>query len=201
MTCVKDVKIGRAAAAIVIGCGIAAAEMVGSAQPSRGSPGDWPSQNLDLRNRRYSPLDKINTSTVSNLRLAWTFETDATDNISEVTPLVVGRVMYFHSRSRLFAVDAATGAPKWTATPGGPLRATPAVTDDTLYVGDKTGKLFALDLADGTVRWKKDDVKGQLLTTPLVVGDVVLVTPFEGDNLLAAYTTSGAFKWGFAPSR
>jgi len=125
-----------------------------------------------------------------------------TNNWVWSTPVLRNGVVYFTDLAGgVFAVDAATGAPKWTATPGGPLRAAPAVTDDTLYVGDKIGKLFALDLSNGALRWTKDDIKGQLLTTPVVVGDVVLVTPFEGDNLLAAYTTSGAFKWGFAPSR
>jgi len=204
MTCVKDVKIGRAAAAIVIGCGIAAAEMVGSAQPSRGSPGDWPSQNLDLRNRRYSPLDKINTSTVSNLRLAWTFETDATDNISEVTPLVVGRVMYFHSRSRLFAVDAATGKALWATgmeegTEGsGPVRGPTyangriyAYRGTTLYAMDaKTGRPVesfgdngVLGVVTEALRFKYPDLFPPAVD-PVTIGYRLTTPPAHHDNTL-----------------
>ena len=89
---------------------------------------------------------------------------------------------------------------------GGIVRASPAVTTDTLYIGSKLdeqkSQLFALNLADGTQRWTPIDVKGQLLTTPLVVSDTIIVTPFQGDNLLAAYTSAGApTNIVFAPSK
>src|SRR5262245_14703713 len=74
---------------------------------------DWLSHNVDLANRRYSPLDEINGSNVSTLTLKWSFETGG-DSINEVTPLVADGVMYFNSGSKLFAVDATTGKSLWT---------------------------------------------------------------------------------------
>ena len=43
---------------------------------------DWPSQNLNLHNSRYSPLDQIDTNNVSGLALRWSFEAGPRDDIS-----------------------------------------------------------------------------------------------------------------------
>jgi PQQ-dependent dehydrogenase (methanol/ethanol family) len=79
-----------------------------------GAAGDWPSHNLDLRNSRYSPLDQINTSNVGQLKQQWSVQATGKDVIRQVTPLVVDGVMYYDAGSKLFAVDAATGAALWT---------------------------------------------------------------------------------------
>jgi outer membrane protein assembly factor BamB len=101
----------------------------------------------------------------------------------------------------VFALDAASGAPVWDAKPGGEMRATPALAGDLLFVGDRGGTLYALNRATGAEVWRQT-VDGQLLASPLVVGEVVLVAPFQGDNLLVAYSLAGdAVRWAYAPSR
>ena len=82
-------------------------------QAQRGPTFNWASHNLDLRNSRYAPLDEVNTTNVSRLGVKWTFDAPASDNISRGTPLVVDGVMYFNSGSKIFAIDAATGAAVW----------------------------------------------------------------------------------------
>ena len=77
---------------------------------------DWASQNIDLGNSRYAPLDQIATGNVDRLTMRWSFETGPADNIAQATPLVVDGVMYLHSRATLFALNAATGEELWTAT-------------------------------------------------------------------------------------
>ena len=74
---------------------------------------NWPSQNLNIQNSRFSPLDQINTTNVDNLRQLWTFEPGRREDISQVTPLVVDGVMYLHSRTNMFALDAVTGKELW----------------------------------------------------------------------------------------
>src|ERR1700674_1685008 len=69
---------------------------------------DWTLHNLDLKNSRYSPLNEINASNVSNLTLQWSFPAAPTDNIRSTTPLVVNGVMYFNAGSKLFALNAVT---------------------------------------------------------------------------------------------
>lgn len=125
----------------------------------------------------------------------------ATNNWVWTTPVVHAGLVYFGDLAgTLFALDANTGDQKWAVTPGGRLRASPAIAGDTLYIGDEKGKFFALDLASGAQRWSQE-MKGELLTSPIVVGDLVLIAPYKGDNLLVGYTTTGALKWAFAPSK
>ena len=74
---------------------------------------NWPSQNLNIENSRYSTLDQINTSNVEQLNMLWSFEPGLRDDIAQVTPLVVDGVMYLHSRATMYALDATTGEELW----------------------------------------------------------------------------------------
>jgi outer membrane protein assembly factor BamB len=51
------------------------------------------------------------------------------------------------------ALDAATGKSIWRVRPAGPLRGSPTVANDNVYVITQDNQLFALNPADGTVRW------------------------------------------------
>src|ERR1700677_4315956 len=58
---------------------------------------------------RYHPADRINTHTVQDLKLAWTFQVDLTESV-QAAPIVYDGVMYLTtSYNHLFAVDAKTG--------------------------------------------------------------------------------------------
>ncbi len=128
---------------------------VGAPGPALAQQGstNWASQNLNLDNNRYAPLDQIDTTNVSRLRERWTFETGPADNIAQATPLVVDGVMYLHSRSTLFALDAATGTALWTTvldagSPGGsPVRG-PTFADGNVYAY-RGADLYAVDAAAG----------------------------------------------------
>ena len=140
-----------------VGAGVAmSARALEQAQTNRqGSPPaitqagavDWPSHNLDLHNRRYAPLDEISTSTARCLALRWTFETGATENISQVTPLVVDGIMYFQGGAKLFAVNAVTGNSIWTlemeSASASPVRG-PTYADGRVYAYSGS-TLFAAD--------------------------------------------------------
>ena len=75
---------------------------------------DWPLHNYDVKNTRYAPHQQINTSNVKRLVVKWTFDMPPNAFIASMTPIVVDGVMYFNTGSTLYAIDAATGAPKWT---------------------------------------------------------------------------------------
>ena len=75
---------------------------------------NWASHNLDLRNQRYAELDRINTATVGQLQRRWSFDVPAGLNVSQVTPLVVDGLMYFHSGATVLAINAVTGDEVWT---------------------------------------------------------------------------------------
>ena len=138
---------------------VAAAAVVsltdGVPTPARAQQGstNWASQNLNLDNNRYAPLDQIDTTNVSRLRERWTFEAGPADNIAQATPLVVDGVMYLHSRSTLFALDAATGTELWTtvldagSAGGSPVRG-PTFADGNVYAY-RGADLYAVDAAAG----------------------------------------------------
>jgi glucose dehydrogenase len=81
------------------------------------TPGDWISHGRTYSEQRFSPLEKINTSNVQDLGLAWSFELPENRGI-EATPLVTGGVMYTTSAwSIVRALDAKTGKLLWTYDP------------------------------------------------------------------------------------
>jgi outer membrane protein assembly factor BamB len=81
----------------------------------------------------------------------------------------------------------------------------PTVTEQALYVGDRAGNLYALNPATGSTIWNKNQPRGELLTSPVIVdSDTLLVSIYQGDNLLVVYdvtATSAVERWAYAPSR
>jgi quinoprotein glucose dehydrogenase len=103
------------------------------------APGDWPHFNRDSGSTRYVPLDQINTTNVSRLQQAWTFNPappppPAADGGrggrggrgggrggrgggggvgAQAVPVVVDGVMYVPAGNLVVAVDGATGKEIW----------------------------------------------------------------------------------------
>ncbi|SOD92984.1 outer membrane protein assembly factor BamB family protein [Spirosoma fluviale] len=85
---------------------------------------DWPTYGGNNAGNRYSKLSQINTQTVKNLKLAWSYDTGDNKDTSQrgmdiqCQPIVVKGVLYGTSpRLKLFAVDAATGKQHWQFDP------------------------------------------------------------------------------------
>lgn len=85
---------------------------------------DWPMYGGNAAGNRYSTLTQINTQTVKNLQLAWTYDTgennDSTKRGMDIQcqPIVVDGILYGTTpRHKLFAVDAATGKQCWLFDP------------------------------------------------------------------------------------
>jgi quinoprotein glucose dehydrogenase len=84
-----------------------------TASTSKESVTDWPSYGGQPANDHYSPLNQINKSNVSKLKVAWTYETGE-DGGMETNPLIVGNVLYSYTPSeKVIALDAATGKLIW----------------------------------------------------------------------------------------
>ena len=84
---------------------------------------DWPTYNRDLAGTRYSPLDQINTRTVSTLHEVWSYRFHPEEGFVEgpspselfqqVTPIVVDGVMYLAAGNRVVALQPETGKEIW----------------------------------------------------------------------------------------
>lgn len=73
---------------------------------------------------RYSALDQIDTVNVTRLQEVWRFSTYDKDTMDksqiQCNPIVVNGILYGVSpASKLFALDAATGRPRWIFDPAG----------------------------------------------------------------------------------
>jgi quinoprotein glucose dehydrogenase len=87
---------------------------------------EWASYGHDAGGTRYSPADQITRDNVSQLAIAWTFQTgDIADGKNgskrtgfETTPIVVDGTMYLTTGfNRVIALDPETGAKKWSYDP------------------------------------------------------------------------------------
>ena len=209
-------KKGRSPALVVLLCMAAVAMLATAAngeqarttrqgsppQLTSGDQSDWSSHNVDLYNSRYSPLDQINTSTVEHLTQKWMFSVGSDDNIGQVTPLVVGGVMYLHAPAMLFALNAATGESIWTleldtAHPS-PVRG-PAYADGKIYmyngstlvaVDRETGELVdsfgdggVLPIVGAALQSKYPDTYPPTLD-PYTIGYRITTPPAYHDNTL-----------------
>ena len=165
-------------------------------------PKQWPMAPRDYANTRYSPLDQINTGNASLLTLAWSFSVGANRG-QEAAPIVVDGTMYVVAPyfgvhpNQVFALDAATGALKWSYAPKpNPSAAGEACCDVvTRGLAYDSGKVFlatldnylvALDADSGRELWHTQLGElntGMTLTmAPLVVKGKVLVGN-SGDEL------------------
>jgi quinohemoprotein ethanol dehydrogenase len=128
-------------------------------------PGNWLTHGRTYGEQRFSPLRAIDTSTVKDLGLAWSYDLQMNRG-AEATPLVVDGVMYVTSAwSIVHAIDAKTGRRLWMHDPNVSREVGPkaccdvvnrgvAVYGGRVFVGVIDGRLVALDAKTGAVAWE-----------------------------------------------
>ena len=90
--------------------------------------GQWANYGNDPGGMRYSPIDQININNVTELNVAWTYQSgeletyEGTEVASkaafEATPLMIDGILYFSTpTNRVIAVDAGSGREKWVYDP------------------------------------------------------------------------------------
>ena len=99
----------------------------------------WTSYHGDYSGRRFSTLNKINTTNINSLSLAWVYRTNTNRGAVKASPLVVNGVMYFTMPDHVWAIDARSGREIWHHA--GPPKAAITIGNrgvgifgDTLYV-------------------------------------------------------------------
>jgi eukaryotic-like serine/threonine-protein kinase len=124
----------------------------------------------------------------------WVFETH--EKI-QAPPLVSGNRVLVAAHSTLWALDATNGKPVWQfhrGEGGWPSSGSPTVLGDMVYVGLGTGTQFwALNLADGHIRWSFD-TNDRITSTALAEGDSVYVATWHG-TLFALKRGNGQLRW------
>jgi alcohol dehydrogenase (cytochrome c) len=172
-------------------------------------PQNWLLHHGNYQGHRFSSLNEINTSTVKNLKVAFTVGLGGFEGAGtrykfgdlEATPIVEDGVMYFPDGwGTVYAVDVSGGKKgviRWKFDPGtdkawagdvaccGVNNRGVALWKDKVISVSLDGRLFAINKATGEKVWERkvaDPAIAEVLTlAPLVVRDVAIVGSAGGE--------------------
>jgi alcohol dehydrogenase (cytochrome c) len=160
------------------------------------SGGDVVSWGLGTQGQRYSPLKGVNSGNVGKLVPAWSFSFGGEKQRGqESQPLVHdGKMFVTASYSRIFALDAKTGAKLWKYEHRLPEGIMPccdvinrgaALYDNLVIFGTLDAQLVALNADTGEVVWKEkiDDFAAgySFSAAPLIAGGLLLTGVSGGE--------------------
>lgn len=188
---------------------------------SRTAGADWITNGGSTFNQRFSSLDEIDTSNVSQLRGVWLTHlrksAEAAKYSAEGQPLEYKGVIYVPTGADdVFAVDAGSGDILWehranldqtisTVCCGWESRGV-AIGDGRVFIGQLDGKLVALDQRTGQVSWQKQVVQwqkgGTITGAPLYYNGMVITGVSGGEfgvrGRVTAYDAiTGKERWRF----
>lgn len=119
--------------------------------------------------------------------------------------VVSGNIAYYRGLlivatgySEVIALDARTGQQMWRKTVAGPVRATPSVDNNRVYILTIDNQLEVRDAMNGELIWSHQgsgDVAGMLGGSRVAVGDDVAVVPYSTGELYALKSENGRVLW------
>jgi outer membrane protein assembly factor BamB len=111
------------------------------------------------------------------------------------SPVVHEGVVYLaFNDHKVIALDAATGATKWTADAGSGMYASPAVAEGRLYVTVHNRGLLALDVLTGAQLWLAP-MNGPQWSSPAAGKGIVYVGSRDDERVFAFNAATGAQVW------
>jgi alcohol dehydrogenase (cytochrome c) len=156
------------------------------------SEAGWPTYNGDPGGNRYTTLTQIDKTTVTRLASQWLFSIpDA--GLLQVTPVVVGGVMYVTAPNQCFALDAGTGRPIWhykrpptKGVSGGNANRGASVAGDRVFMVTDHAHVIALDRFTGELQWDTEMADWRqnyaASSAPLPAGDLVISGVSGGEH-------------------
>ncbi len=186
---------------------ILSSTLIAEGQATPRDDGQWVMATKDYSNTRFSGLDQVDTKTVKDLKVAWTFSTGVNKG-QEAAPLVVGDLMYVVTPypNILYALDLnQSGAIRWKYEPKPASAAQGVACCDVVNRGAAyaDGKLFfntldchtiAVDAKTGREIWKAklgDINKGETMTmAPMVARGKVFVGNSGGELGVRGWVTA-----------
>ncbi|RIV85521.1 PQQ-dependent dehydrogenase, methanol/ethanol family [Aurantiacibacter xanthus] len=204
------------------GAAIAAVALVGvTAAYSQGvqpSAQEWAAHGGSSNEQYYSQLTQIDASNVADLKPAWFFEYDTVRG-QEGEAIVADGVLYISTAwSKVYALDAKTGAELWKYDPKVPGEAGPkgccdvvnrgvAVSDGRVFITTFDGRMVALDAKTGSELWVADTIANHAMDytstgAPRVFKGKVIIGQGGAEKGVRGYVTAydvatGAKAWRF----
>ena len=115
-----------------------------------------------------------------------------------------GRVYATGGAGDVVALDADTGSELWKVTPAGPLRGSPTVAFNSVFLITQDNRLFALSAADGSLLWEESGSQGQTnvfgVAAP-AAGQGTIIAGYSSGELSAYRYENGRVLWQDALAR
>jgi len=139
----------------------------------------------------------------------WTYQMQVDDNLSASAfgggaSYNNGRVFATNGIGEVAAIDAENGAELWKVKPAGPLRGSPTVAFNSLYVMTQDNQIFALSMTDGTSLWQESGSSAQAgvfgVAAPAAAQGSI-VAGYSSGELVAYRYENGRVLWSDALAR
>ncbi len=140
---------------------------------------DWKICGGNSNNNKYSALSQVDTTNVSQLKVAWVYHSENSDSSKygpmECNPIIVNNTLFGVSpHLKLFALDAATGKEKWHFDPAD-------TTDNKTWVRN------SVNMNRGVAYWADGEDRRIIYT----VGPIVFAINAETGKLIPGFGVNG----------
>ncbi len=158
---------------------------------------DWPLPNFDYNNTRATMHSPINSTTVTDLKLAWSRNITGTNPFggAQSNPIIMGDTVYFQDgRANVSAIDLRTGAVRWRSEPTSELVLGPngpAVGWGKVFFAGGVYTMTAVNATTGSEIWSTR------LSNVATTG--IDIQPAVYDGLVYASTVPGIGDIDYAP--
>jgi len=95
----------------------------------------------------------------------------------------------------IYSIDAETGDPNWKFEPENEVVSTPAVDQDTVYIGSSDGNLYALERSSGEEQWRYE-TRDWIWTAPTLAFGTVFFADWDA-KIHAVDAATGQRQWTY----
>lgn len=139
----------------------------------------------------------------------WTYQTDIERDLRSSSfgggaSFADGRVYATSGAGDVVALDAQTGAELWRVRPAGPLRGSPTIAFNAVYVMTQDNQIFSLSRDDGRVLWQDaaaTGVSGVFGVAAPAAGQGTVIAGYSTGEIVAYRYENGRTLWSDALSR
>ena len=115
-------------------------------------------------------------------------------------PTLANNVLYFGDLSgNFYALNPSDGKELKSIKLNNAVVDSPVVSGDSIYLTTESDTLYIIN--SGTYNLNSKVVGGVIYSTPVVIGDTILVSPTGFSSLLVALNLDGTQKWPFTPAK